>query len=133
MIAGLAALVSPGAAAAAHDDGQSAAAIQQLRETVERQFNDVYTSKWSGVSQVRQQQRTWMTATHKYPEFIEVGLDVWDNVYDWHVVFQQPLNVTRLGDGRYAMAFMFTTLLLRPEVAPHYVSYPFDVTVARPR
>jgi hypothetical protein len=49
------------------------------------------------------------------------------------VVFEQPLNVTRLGDGRYAMAFMFTTLLLRPEVAPNFVSYPFDAAVARPR
>ena len=126
VIAGLAALVAPGAAGAADGDAQSAAAINQLRETFERQFDDVYTSKWRGVSRVRQQQRTWMAATHKYPDFIEIGLDVWDNVYDWHVVFQQPLNVTRLGDGRYAMAFMFTTLLLRPEQAPNFVGYPFD-------
>ena len=133
MIAGPAALVSPGAAAAAEGDAQSAAAINQLRETFERQLDDVYTSRWSGVSRVRQQQRTWMSATHKYPDFIEIGLDVWDDVYDWHVVFQQPLNVTRLGDGRYAMTFMFTTLLLRPEQAPNFVGHPFDGAVARTR
>jgi hypothetical protein len=129
MIAGLAAL-APSAAAAADGDAQSAAAIHQLRETVERQFDDVYTSKWRGVSRVRQQQRTWLAATHKYPDFIEIGLDVWDNVYDWHVVFQQPLSVSRLGDGRYAMSFMFTTLLLRPEQAPNFVGYPFDADTA---
>jgi hypothetical protein len=67
-----------------------------------------------------------MMATRKYPDFLEIGLDVWDNVYDWHVTYQQPLNVNRLADGRYAMAFMFTTLLLRPEQSPDFVGYPFD-------
>ena len=28
------------------------------------------------------------------------------------------MNITRLTDGRYAMVFMFTTLLLRPDQAP---------------
>ena len=84
------------------------------------------SARWRGVSRVRQQQRTWMMSTRKYPDFIEIGLDVWDNIYDWHVVYQQPLNVTRLADGRYAMSFMFTTLLLRPDQNPDFVGYAFD-------
>ncbi len=67
-----------------------------------------------------------MMSTRKYPDFIEIGLDVWDNVYDWHVAYQQPLNVTRLADGRYAMSFMFTTLLLRSDQNPDFVGYAFD-------
>jgi hypothetical protein len=63
----------------------------------------------------------------KYPDFIEVGIDVWDSVHDWHVRFQQPLNVTRVADGRYAMSFSFTTLILRPEMAGDYVGPPFDL------
>jgi len=127
LVAGLAALVAPGVAAApAEDDSQSASAIHRLRETFEKQFDDVYAGKWRGVSRVRHQQRTWMLAARKYPDFLEIGLDVWDNVYDWHVTFQQPLNVTRLADGRYAMAFMFTTLLLRPDQAPDFIGFPFD-------
>ena len=127
LVAGLATLFAPGAEAApALDDEQTARAVNHLRETFERQFEQVYSGKWRGVSRVRHQQRTWLTATRKYPDFIEIGLDVWDNVYDWHVAFQQPLNVTRLADGRYAMAFMFTTLLLRPDVSPDFVGYPFD-------
>ena len=39
---------------------------------------------------------------------------MWDNIYDWHVAYQQPLNVSRLTDGRYAMLFSFTTLLFGP-------------------
>lgn len=127
--AGLAALTAPSAEAASpppDDDGASAAAINRLRETVERQFDLVYSDKWRGVSRVRQQQRTWLQATRKYPDFIEIGIDVWDNVYDWHVTYQVPVNVTRLADGRYAMAFMFTTLLMRLDQAGDYVGFAFD-------
>jgi len=127
LVVGLATLLGPGAEpASAVDEEQTSSAINRLRETFERQFDQVYSGKWRGVSRVRKQQRTWLSAARKYPDFLEIGLDVWDNVYDWHVAYQQPLNVTRLADGRYAMAFMFTTLLLRPDLAPDFVGYPFD-------
>jgi cystathionine beta-lyase family protein involved in aluminum resistance len=127
LVAGLATLVASGAEAApALDDEQTARALNELRETFERQSAQVYSGKWRGISRVRHEQRTWLKATRKYPDFLEVGLDVWDNVYDWHVAYQQPLNVRQLADGRYAMAVMFTTLLLRPDQSPDFVGYPFD-------
>ena len=137
IVAGLASMMAPAAdaeAAAVADDEQSTQAINRLRETFERQFEQVYSSRWSGVSRVRQQQRTWIRSTRKYPDFIEIGLDVWDNIWDWHVVYQQPLNVTRVADGRYAMSFMFTTLLLRSDQSPDFVGYAFDAdSQGRPR
>jgi hypothetical protein len=134
LVAGFASMMTSSTEAAAADDGSSTQAINQLRETFERQFEQAYTSRWRGVSRVREQQRTWMKATRKYPDFIEIGLDVWDNIWDWHVVYQQPLNVTRVADGRYAMLFMFTTLLLRPDQSPDYVGYAFDAdSQGRPR
>jgi hypothetical protein len=127
LVAGLATLIASGAEAApAIDDEQTSRAINELRETFEQQFAQVYSGKWRGISRIRHEQRTWLKATRKYPDFLEIGLDVWDNVYDWHVAYQQPLNVRRLADGRYAMAFMFTTLLLRPDQSPDFVGYPFD-------
>jgi hypothetical protein len=121
------------AAAAADLEGVSDS-IDQLRKTVERQFANVYTDKWQGVARIRQQQHTWMRSTQKYPDFIEVGLDVWDNIYDWHVVHQQPVTMTRTSDGRYSMVFLFTTLVLRPDQATDYVGYAFDAdTRARTR
>jgi hypothetical protein len=133
IVAGLTSMMVPPAEAAA-DDEQSTQAINRLRETLERHFEQVYSSRWRGVSRVRQQQRTWMQATRKYPDFIEIGLDVWDNIWDWHVVYQQPLNVTRVADGRYTMLFMFTTLLLRPDQTPDFVGYAFDTdSQGRPR
>jgi hypothetical protein len=114
------------APAPADGDDETALAINRFREVYERQLAQVYDARWKGVTKVRQQQRTWLLATRKYPDFLEIGLDVWDNVYDWHVAYQQPLSVQRLADGRYGMAFMFTTLLLRSDLNPEFVGYPFD-------
>ena len=134
-LAGLSTLMSPASAeaAAASDLEGVSDSIDQLRMTVERQFANIYTDKWQGVAKIRQQQHIWMKSTQKYPDFIEVGLDIWDNIYDWHVVHQQPLNVTRMSDGRYAMVFMFTTLLLRPDQSPDFVGYAFDANGPRQR
>jgi hypothetical protein len=136
LLAGLSTLMSPGsaeAAAAAGDLEGVSESIDQLRRTVERQFTSVYSDKWQGVSRIRQQQHTWMRSTQKYPDFMEIGLDVWDNIYDLHVVHQQPLNMTRTSDGRYTMVFMYTTLVLRPDQAPDFVGYAFDAESPRPR
>jgi len=121
------------ASAAAGDLEGVSDSIDQLRLTVEHQFATVYTDKWQGVARVRQQQHTWMRSTQKYPDFIEVGLHIWDNIYDWHVVYQQPVNMTRTSDGRYTMVFMYTTLLLRPDQALDFVGFAFDADSARPR
>jgi len=142
LLASLSTLMSPAAVAEASAESASAAAgdlegvsdsIDQLRLTVEHQFATVYTDKWQGVARVRQQQHTWMRSTQKYPDFIEIGLVVCDNIYFWHVVHQQPFNMTRGSDGRYTMVFMYTTLLLRPDQALDFVGFAFDADSARPR
>jgi len=126
LLVGMGALAAPAAAAAA-EGADSARAIDDLRTTVERSFSEVYAGGFGGgVARVRRQQRVWLKGTFKYPDFLEVGIDVWEDVYDWHIVYQQPLAAQRLGDGRYAMSFMFTTLLLRPDQAADYVGEPFD-------
>lgn len=137
LVAGLTSLMATSAdaaPAAADGDDETAIAVNRFREAYERQLEQVYDARWKGVTRVRQQQRTWLLATRKYPDFIEIGLDVWDNVYDWHVAYQQPLSVQRLADGRYGMAFMFTTLLLRSDLNPDFVGYAFDTDAqGRPR
>ena len=136
LLAGLSSLMAPAgaeAAAAGADLEGVSDSIDQLRNTVERQFANVYTNRWQGVARIREQQHTWMKSTQKYPDFIEIGIDIWDNIYDWHVVHQQPVNMTRMSDGRYSMVFMFTTLLLRPDQAADFVGYSFDADSARPR
>ena len=135
LLAGLSTLMAPGTseAAVADDLQQVSGAIDALRRKVEDQFETVYASKWRGVARIRQQQHTWMRATQKFPDFIEIGIDVWDNLYDWHVAHQQPVSMARTTDGRYAMVFMFTTLLLRPEQAADFVGFAFDADGQRQR
>lgn len=137
LAAGLGALVAtaaaaPEAAAAQRDDGERVArAIDNLRGTFQGQFETALLAPNRAMRAIRRQQREWVRATHKYPDFIEVGLDVWDGLHDWHVQHQQPLAMTRRPDGRYMMSFMFTTVILRSDQAPDYVGYPFDADGTR--
>ena len=126
--AGLTALVggAEAEAAAAQSDSAGGVMVAQAVERVREAINAGYTRPWGRIQQIREQQRLWLRANHRYPEYIEVGLDVWDGLHDWHVHFQQPISMTRATDGRYMMSFMFTTFILRPDVSPDYLGPPFD-------
>ena len=116
---------------AAEDTSEAAAsAVDRLRTLIERQSTPSTVS--SAIALIRQQQRTYIRSHDKYPDFIEVGLGVFEDVYDWHVRYQQPINATRLPDGRYVIAFMFTNLILRPDQAVEYVGFGFDNDNRRP-
>jgi hypothetical protein len=128
LAAGLAALVTGAeadvAAAPQRDDNSREVSLElrELRQMIESNFS----RPWTIIARIREQQRIWLRANHKYPDFIEVGADVWDALYDWHVRFQQPISMTRSADGRYVMSFMFTTFILRPEQGVDYVGPGFD-------
>lgn len=62
----------------------------------------------------------------KFPEFCEVGTDVFYDIYDWHIKNGQPIPVSRSADGRMAITFMYTQLLVRVDQSPTYVGVPFD-------
>jgi hypothetical protein len=133
MSAGLAAGVAsmapaPSVEAAQRGDTTDGAsrAVDELRQEILRQFDTTEGRPWRTVGRIREQQRQWLRSTQKYPDFMEIGLDVWDSMQDWHVRERLPLNATRLADGRYAMLFSFTTLILRTDAMPDYVGPAFD-------
>jgi hypothetical protein len=118
------------APAAAEDTSEAAArAVDRLGTTIEREVTPATASP--AIARIREQQRTFIRANLKYPDYLEVGLSVWEQVYDWHVKFQQPVTAARLADGRYVLAFMFTNLILRPDQAPEYVGFGFDTEPVR--
>jgi hypothetical protein len=78
------------------------------------------------VAQVRIKQMDFLKAQGKFPDFIEVGTDIWTAVYDWHVRFQQPMTLGRDGNGRYTITLAFTTLILRPDLVATLIGLPFD-------
>ena len=107
-------------------DAQIVAALQELQATIERQAQSAQDGHWRVVRVVQEQQRTFLKASHHYPEFVEVGVRAWEGLIEWHVREQFPLNVTRGADGRYRMTFMSSTLLLRPDLDDNYVGFPYD-------
>lgn len=122
---GLTALLGTGSASEAAQRGDSedvARAIDRLREVVERRLAPPFTE----LREIRQEQRIFLKASQKFPDFIDVGIDVWERVYDWHVRYQVAPTIVRRDDGRYTMTFLFTTLVLRPEQTDNYVSFAYD-------
>ena len=73
------------------------------------------------ITTIREAQRQFLRANQRYPEYIEVGISVWEQMYDWHIHTQQPLSLVRLADGRYGMATLMSTLVLTVGAAASYV------------
>lgn len=123
-LVGLTALLgaSGGAEAAQRDDPEVARAIDRLRQSIEERLDTPFAE----LREIRQQQRTFLKGNYKFPEFIEIGVSVWERVYDWHVRHQVAPAIVRRDDGRYTMTFMFTTLVLRPEMVDTYVGFGYD-------
>lgn len=126
MVAGLAALTS-GETVAAQQEGTAAVAraVDDLRRALERRLG-CDTGDCPAVAAIRQQLNTYLKSNQKFPEFIDAGLDVWNEVFDWHVRNQRPIDTRRLADGRYGITFMFTTVVLKPENTPGYLSFGYD-------
>jgi hypothetical protein len=131
LLAGLSALFVPKPAAASASeqrDGSeaAAAAVDKLREVIEQQSNACALGACGTVATIRTQQKTFLRANRKYPDFIDAGTDAFEAVYDWHVKNRQEIRTSRLPDGRYGIMFMFTTIVLREDQQPPFVGWGYD-------
>jgi hypothetical protein len=131
LLAGVAALVAPEPAAAAVEQrgGENeavASAIDRLREVLEAQGSGCALGPCGTIASIRLQQKTFIKANRKYPDYIDVGIAAWEAVHDWHVKNRQEIRTTRLPDGRYGVAFMFTTIVLREDQTPFFVGWGYD-------
>ena len=85
------------------------------------------TGSCPSAAKIRDAMVVFLRANAKFPDALEVGSGVFFDIYDWHVRNRQTLNVGRGPDGRYALGFMFTRLLLRPDAQPDYTGAPYDL------
>ena len=102
------------------DTSAITSAITALRTDIKRQ--DTF---WE-IELVRDQIKTFLRQTGKYPDYIEVGTDIWHQVYDWHVRYQQPMTLARNADGRYTILLFSTQVIMRTELAASYLGQPYD-------
>jgi hypothetical protein len=126
---------SPEPVAAAAREQSSGAELALLRE-IEDGVQDIgsaldrallsNTVTFGMVAKVRFQMEVFFRTTQKFPDFLEVGLAVFLEIYDWHIKHRQQLVITRGPDARYWMQFMFTTIILRGEHDQNYIGIPYD-------
>ena len=103
-----------------------AAELKEIAQQIGRYRDTMLSMLATEVETVREQQRLFLKSSGKYPDYIEVGLSVWERLYDWHVRWQQPLTITRQPDGQYYMTFMLSTVILKPNMQANYVGPGFD-------
>jgi hypothetical protein len=110
-------------AAAANDE--NARILGEIHDEL-REIRRAYFEVPREIQRIRDAQNTFLRATSKYPEIIEVGTQYWDVVSDWLREFPQPAEAPQLANGRYTLRFGFTTLVLRPEVPADFLGNPQD-------
>jgi hypothetical protein len=102
-------------------------ATQDITNAI-RDIRTALAAEWSfaEIAPVRAKQLDYLKANGKFPDFIDVGSDVWYAVHDWHVRLQQQLVFGRDAVGRYTLMLGFTALVLRPEAVVSFISTPYD-------
>jgi hypothetical protein len=112
-------------------DQSAQASERQTQEIVDalkdiRKAIDVRQGPFTEIAGVRQKQVDYLKATNKFPDFIDVGLDVWFAIHDWHIKHLQQIVFGRDGSGRYTITLMGTQLVMRPDLVPSFISVPYD-------
>jgi hypothetical protein len=98
----------------------AARAIRELRDELKRQ------NEFWELGALREPIRAFLRANGKFPDYLEVGIDVWQQVYDWHVRYHLAPIVGRNPDGRYTITLAATMLVMRVDTQPGYIGVPFD-------
>ena len=80
------------------------------------------------VAMIRLARRTYLKTTGKFPEYLDVGIEVWEGLIDWYVATRQLVDVGRLPDGRYFVKFVGTNIVLRAEVPEGHIGVGSETT-----
>jgi hypothetical protein len=127
----MAATEAAGSAVSQSPELISAQALREIADdiaAVRRLMRDAFigpTVAHGALVEIRRQFGIFLKSNQKYPDYCEIGPAIFTDLYDWHVRYQQPIEISRV-DNRTAIRFMFTWLILRPEQADTFVGIPFD-------
>jgi hypothetical protein len=79
------------------------------------------------VARIRDQFAQYVRANFKFPDYCEIGVGVFYDLYDWHVKHGQELRFAQY-QNRLTLRFMFTQMILRPEQDASFIGDPYDLT-----
>lgn len=118
-------------ASAGPADQSSQASERQLMEITDalkdiRKAIEAPQGAFAEILPIRQKQMDYLRATNKFPDYIDVGLDVWFAVHDWHIKHLLQPVLGRDASGRYTISVMGTQLVMRHDLVPAFISAPYD-------
>lgn len=119
-------------ASAEQDDGQTARAVTGLRSSLDGINSTLNTAfetnavAFGFVPKIREMFTTFVRSNFKFPDYMEIGMEVFYDLYDWHIKHNRQMEVSRVGENRMAIRFMFTLMILRPEQDVKYLGLPYD-------
>jgi len=83
------------------------------------------TMNFGNVGKVKDVILKYAKVSGKFPEYCDIGVGVFYDIYDWHVRNNQQIQISRLAENRLAIVWMFTQLILRWENDETYVGVPY--------
>jgi hypothetical protein len=98
--------------------------IANLSKTLEKALLGPSLSAGSIVD-IREKLILHLRSHGKFPDLMEVGVNPFMEVYDWHVRHQQQIQITRVSE-RFAIQFMFTNLVVRWDMDRNHIGTPYD-------
>ena len=126
-------------AAMASPDGaesQSDAGVQMQLGQIQKVLSNINGSLDAGlrgpglnagfIGEIRERFTIHLRSSGKFPDFMEIGVSPFYDVYDWHVRHNQQIQIIRIAEQRFAIQFMFTQLVVRWEQDPRYLGQPYD-------
>ena len=119
---GAGAVVGTGEAALVQDTQILSSMLTELREI----RRAVSVQGTEAIEKIRDAPRTYFKNTGRFPHYVEVGYNVFQSVVDWLIAVQQPVTISLVTEGRYAVAFLATTVVLRQDFQDNYVGQGFD-------
>ena len=101
--------------------------VEEVAHAVDRLTTEIHGQRaFPELDAVREAQKTFLRTTGKFPEFIEVGMNIWYAIYDWLVRWKQPVTIGRDAAGRYTLSLTQTTIVMRPEQTLTFIGPPYD-------
>ena len=136
LAAGLLGTVAPSAAGGGEAQEQSDVILRQgltgidnsideFKGTVEQSLRG-NSMNYGGVALIKNELMRYLKQSGKFPEYCDIGVAIFFDVYDWHIKHQQQIQISRMADQRMSIQFMFTQLVLRLENAENYISQAYD-------
>ena len=109
------------------DQSQSERQTQEIVEGLRSLSRAIESShSFTEIAEIRLRQISFLRAEGKFPDMIDVGVDVWMGVYDWHIKHGLPATLGRDGSNRYTIMLMATALVLRPDFVPTHIGTPYE-------